>query len=149
MYVCALMYVRANVKSDCTCSNIYIYIHPIINIYIISYGTEVWNGSFKQVWNGGHGTGVVPDLVPTLIIWLAHTYIYNYIYIYVMYGFLFTPCNAAPARQHHGLPRGDRDHPDGLHTNNPGLDVDRNVRGPFLGSSVTCTSQHHPFRAKF
>ena len=49
------------------------------------YGTEVWNGSFKQVWNGGmergygtgvwnrgmepgYGTGVVPDLVPDLII---------------------------------------------------------------------------------
>ena len=36
-----------------------------------SYGTEVWNGSFKQVWNGGmergYGTGVVPDLVPDLV----------------------------------------------------------------------------------
>ena len=35
------------------------------------YGTEVWNGSFKQVWNGGmergYGTGVVPDLVPDLV----------------------------------------------------------------------------------
>ena len=32
------------------------------------YGAKVWNGSFKQVWNGGmergYGTGVVPDLVP-------------------------------------------------------------------------------------
>ena len=29
------------------------------------YGTEVWNGSFKQVWNRGmeqrHGTDPVPD----------------------------------------------------------------------------------------
>ena len=35
------------------------------------YGTEVWNGSLKQVWNGGmergYGTGVVPDLVPDLV----------------------------------------------------------------------------------
>ena len=40
------------------------------------YGREVWNGSFKQVWNGdmergtepGYGTGVAADLVPDLII---------------------------------------------------------------------------------
>ena len=35
------------------------------------YGTEVWNGSFKGVWNGGmergYGTGVVPELVPDLL----------------------------------------------------------------------------------
>ena len=32
------------------------------------YGTEVWNGSFKQVWNGGmeRGYGTGPDLVRTL-----------------------------------------------------------------------------------
>ena len=39
------------------------------------YGTEVWNGSFKEVWNGGmergYGTGVVPELVPDLLFWLA------------------------------------------------------------------------------
>ena len=42
-----------------------------IYIYITMYGSEVWNGSFKQVWNGGmergYGMGVVPDLVPDLI----------------------------------------------------------------------------------
>ena len=32
------------------------------------YGTEVWNGSFKEVWNGGMERGcgpgaVVPDLL--------------------------------------------------------------------------------------
>ena len=35
------------------------------------YGTEVWNGSFKEVRNGGmergYGTGVVPELVPDLL----------------------------------------------------------------------------------
>ena len=44
------------------------------------YGTEVWNGSFKEVWNGGmergYGTGVVPELVPDLLFWLAPIYIY-------------------------------------------------------------------------
>ena len=43
------------------------------------YGTEVWNGSFKEVWNGGmergYGTGVVPELVPDLLFDL-HPYIY-------------------------------------------------------------------------
>ena len=46
------------------------------------YGTEVWNGSFKEVWNGGmergYGTGVVPELVPDLLFWLAPIYIYIY-----------------------------------------------------------------------
>ena len=36
-----------------------------------NYGTKVWAGSFKQVWNGGmeqgYGTGVVLDLAPGLI----------------------------------------------------------------------------------
>ena len=48
------------------------------------YGTEVWNGSFKEVWNRGmerrYGTGVVPELVPDLLFWLAPIYIYIYIH---------------------------------------------------------------------
>ena len=31
------------------------------------YGTEAWNGSFKQVWNGCMERGF-PDLVPDLLI---------------------------------------------------------------------------------
>ena len=46
------------------------------------YGTEVWNGSFKEVWNGGmergYGTGVVPELVPDLLFWLAPIYVFKY-----------------------------------------------------------------------
>ena len=45
------------------------------------YGTEVWNGSFKEVWNGGmergYGTGVVPELVPDLLFWLAPKWVYK------------------------------------------------------------------------
>ena len=72
MYVCALMYVRANVKSDCTCSNICIYIYTIIfiikyiiiyiYIYIITYGSEVWNRDMERILQTGmewrYGTGV-------------------------------------------------------------------------------------------
>ena len=72
---------------------IYIYIHNyIIYIYIYTlrmdqrYGTKVWNGSFKEVWNRGmergYGTGVVPELVPDLLFWLAPIYIYIYIIYY-------------------------------------------------------------------
>ena len=52
------------------------------------YGTEVWNGSFKEVWNGGmervYGTGVVPELAPDLLFWLAPIYIYI-VCIYIVY----------------------------------------------------------------
>ena len=70
----ALMYVgvRANVKLDYRLSNkcsVYIYIDTYVEQ---RYGTEVWNGSVKQVWNGGmerrYGTAVVPDHVPDLVI---------------------------------------------------------------------------------
>ena len=74
MHVCALMYVRTNVKSDAQFKYIYIniYIYNYIYVYIRTYGSEVCNRSFTQVWNGrmerGYGTGVVPDLVPDIII---------------------------------------------------------------------------------
>ena len=73
MYVCALMYVLTNVKSDCPCSSIYIYTYIIICIYVYiyihnnvwirgmeqrygtdpsnRYGTEVWNGGMERVWS--------------------------------------------------------------------------------------------------
>ena len=59
------------------------------------YGTEVWNGSFKEVWNGGmergYGTGVVPDLVPDIIILIALIYLSIYLSLYLYAGFLPTP----------------------------------------------------------
>ena len=69
MHVCALMYVRTNVKSDGTIQIYIIYIY-IYNIYIIiytyisermdqryvtdpshRYGTDVWNGGMERVWS--------------------------------------------------------------------------------------------------
>ena len=68
MYVCALKYARTNVKSDCTYSGVYIYKY----IHIITYGSEVWNRGMERIlqtgMERGYGTGVVPDLVPDLII---------------------------------------------------------------------------------
>ena len=72
IYICIYMYI-------CIYTYMCIYIHICIYIcmYVSSrmdqrYGIEVWNGSFKQVWNGdmerGYGKGVVPDLVPDLLI---------------------------------------------------------------------------------
>ena len=82
MYVRALIYVRTNVKSDCTKSNIYIYIYILVYIYIIyiyiytlkfnyiyiiTYGSEVWNRGMEQRYGTdpsqggmerGYGTGV-------------------------------------------------------------------------------------------
>ena len=79
MYICALIYVRTNVKTDCTESYIYIYIYIIVHIYIIiicnfiynnvwirgmeqRYGTDVWNRGMERILQGGmergYGTGV-------------------------------------------------------------------------------------------
>ena len=54
---------------------IYIYINTYIYIYIITYGSEVWNRGMERILQGGmergYGTGVVPELVPDLLFWLA------------------------------------------------------------------------------
>ena len=62
MYVCALKYVRANVKSDWTCSNKHT---MYISIYIYIYH-NVWNRGMERIlqtgMDGGYGTGVFPEL---------------------------------------------------------------------------------------
>ena len=39
------------------------------------YGTEVWNRGMERILQGGmergYGTGVVPELVPDLLFWIA------------------------------------------------------------------------------
>ena len=68
------MYVRTNVKLDCTCSNIYLSIYLSIYIYIyvylyvlvcqciITYESEVWNRGMEWIlqtgMERGYGTGV-------------------------------------------------------------------------------------------
>ena len=67
----------------------YIYIHTyIIYIYIITYGSEVWNRGMERILQGGmergYGTGVVPELVPDLLFWLAPIYIYIWL-LYILW----------------------------------------------------------------
>ena len=68
MYVCAPKYVRTHVKSDCTCSNIYLLCMYIYMYIYISwrmdqrYGTKVWNKGMERILQTGmelgYGTGV-------------------------------------------------------------------------------------------
>ena len=56
-------------------NTIIIYIIYILYIYIITYGSDVWNRGMERILQGGmergYGTGVVPELVPDLLFWLA------------------------------------------------------------------------------
>ena len=78
MYVCALMYVRANVKLLHMFKYIYIYVYIYILYYLLLIYTvlytyhNVWIRSMERIlqtgMEPGYGTGVVPDLLPDPII---------------------------------------------------------------------------------
>ena len=84
MYVCALMYVRTNVKSDCRCSNVYLYSILYHNVWIRGmeqrygtdpsrrYGTGVWNGCGPGACSGP------PILTCPLYMIFSVLHIWNY-----------------------------------------------------------------------
>ena len=90
----------------------YIYNNVWIRDMEQRYGTEVWNGSFKEVWNGGmergYGTGVVPELVPDLLFWLAPIYLWCYNNV----GFLRFPASSSLKQFWHpyGFTKGPGNH---------------------------------------
>ena len=69
--MCIYIHILNNNSNNIYIHYIYIYYNEWIRGMEQRYGTEVWDGSFKQVWDRGvergmeqrHGTDPAPDLI--------------------------------------------------------------------------------------